>query len=502
MDENSTKELTSFLDEMWSKVPYRQRQWHIDNNFYDYLRCQNCEVNLVKWSVKNKRYSRYCSSKCVHTSREVRKKIEETCLDRYGNFSNLSTKENKKKVRNTCLKKYGVDNFSKSDNFKKKFRETFLENYGVDNPSKLDFVKEKINDTHYQKYSRKRKSQDHISLNVINCKNDDELMRYWFEELKMPVDEIAEYFGINHSQLCVHLRKNLGIDIKRHQVSKPEKDLENFLKEFVDDVYTNDRSIIKPKELDLVVPSKKLAIEYNGLVWHGEIRGNKSKNYHLNKTKEAQAQGYRLIHILSNEWFEKNELVKSRLKNILGYNKRISARNCRIVYPEKINEYKFFDENHIQESCVSSYSVGLEYQGEIVSVMSFRKPRFNRNFEWELLRFSSLKDYNVRGAASRLFSCFVKDCDPASVISYCDLRWNTGYVYKSLGFRITRETSPNYWYVKNNREVVNRVSYQKKNLSNKLEYFNERLSEWENMKENGFDRIWDCGNSVWEWYKF
>ena len=44
---------------------------------------------------------------------------------------------------------------------------------------------------------------------------------------------------------------------------------------------------------------------------------------------------------------------------------------------------------------------------------------------------------------------------------------------------------------------VNKSKNPKSKLKNKLQKFDESLSEWENMKANGFDRIWDCGHTKW-----
>ena len=30
---------------------------------------------------------------------------------------------------------------------------------------------------------------------------------------------------------------------------------------------------------------------------------------------------------------------------------------------------------------------------------------------------------------------------------------------------------------------------------------NQNKLNWENMKNNGYDRIWDCGNLKYEWKK-
>lgn len=490
-----SKELTSFLDTKWNKIPNRQRQWHIDNQIYDFVQCENCS-NLVNWSVKNKKYSRFCSSKCAHNHSSVKEKIAATCLERYGARSNLSTEENKKKQQATCVKKYGVSNYAKTQEFKEKYKKTCVNKYGVENVSQLDFVKQKINNTHLKKYSRKRFSQVHLDTSVIDQKNNKEYMMYLYKDLKMPLTEIANQLGVNHSQLCVHFKQNLNIDISRHNVSWPETEIFNFVKNYANDAIQSDRTIITPKEIDISVPSKKLAIEYNGLAWHGEIRGGKSKFYHRDKMTAANAAGFRMIQVFSNEWENKRDLVKSRLINALGFSQKIPGRKCQIVSVNKTDTDDFLNRNHIQGMCFFKIAYGLIYNDELVAVMTFGKPRFNKHYDQELLRYACKQHFAIQGGASKLFKHFLNKHNPRSIISYCDLRWNNGNVYDQLGFKLQKTTDPNYWYVVNNN-LDNRIKYQKHKLCRLLNRFDPSLTEWENMLNNGYDRVWDCGNSVW-----
>lgn len=494
------EEQTEFLNAHWQKIPKRQRQWHVDNEYYDFVYCLSCGKNKVNWNVKTKSYSRFCSYKCAHAHPDVREKTKQTCLTKYGETTNLKTSEHQQKYKQACLEKYGVDNIFKSQEFKEKNKKKSLEKYGVDNPAKSELVKEKADKTNYERYGRKRYSQVHIPQKIIDQKNDPEFMRHLYQDLKMPVSEIANMLGINHSQLCVHFKQNLGIDISRHSVSWPESQLYKYVKEFCPDAIQSDRSLIKPKEIDILIPEKRLAIEYNGLAWHGELYGNKDKQYHLNKQKLAAEKGYRLIHIFSNEWEFKQSIVKSRLRNILGHSDKIPARKTVLREVKKSEAEQFLNDNHIQGSCFHSVALGLYYQDQLVALMTFGKSRFDKKIQWELLRFVCLQGHTVQGGASKLFSHFCKLWSPSSIVSYCDLRWNTGKLYENLGFRFVKNSSPNYWYISQNRYLESRMKYQKHKLSGILESFDPAKTEWENMAENNYDRIWDCGNSVWHWH--
>ena len=70
-----------------------------------------------------------------------------------------------------------------------------------------------------------------------------------------------------------------------------------------------------------------------------------------------------------------------------------------------------------------------------------------------------------------------------------------------LGFIFKGVTSSNYHYFNNNdtMSLYSRMKFQKHKLSNLLESFDVKLTEWENMTNNGYNRIWDCGQTRWEW---
>lgn len=461
--------------------------------------CQTCHTNIVGWSAKNKAYSSYCCIRCAQQSPDVRRKTEETCLLRYGETTNLKSAETRNKSRLTCLEKYGVDNFAQTAQFRQQFMQTSLERYGVDNPSKSAGVKQLIDRTHQQRYGRKRQSQDHIPAQIIALKDDAELMRDLHITQQIPVYKIADMLEVSHSQLCVHFKNNLGIEPnKSYQVSQPEREIQSFLSELNVEFESSNRTVIYPSELDIYIKDRNLAIELDGLAWHSERRG-RGKDYHLQKTRHCAEQGIRLIHIFDSEWKLKQEIVKSRLRVLLGQADRIFARHCQVRLLTA-NEYKeFFNQTHIQGSVSATVAIGLVNNGQIVAAMSFGRSRYNKNHQWELLRFSNALNTCVVGGAGRLFRHFVNTYSPDSVVSYSDLRWNTGNLYRQLGFEFTHSSGPNYWYTKDYLKLESRIKFQKHKLENLLEKFNPEITEWDNMMANGYDRVWDCGNNAYLW---
>lgn len=224
---------------------------------------------------------------------------------------------------------------------------------------------------------------------------------------------------LNHnSLLCRHCENFNGI-------SKSEKDIVEFIKTIAstENIVENDRSVLNPKELDIYIPERKLAIEYDGLYWHCDKDGDVKK--HLRKTLDCEAKGIHLVHIFENEWLDKQNIVKSRIRNLFGsYDKIIYARTCNIKEVPSDDSLEFQWQNHIQGGVNSKVNLGLYHAGELISLMTFSKPRFNKKYEWELVRFCNKCGYHVPGGASKLLKHFERTYHPRSIVSYADRRWS------------------------------------------------------------------------------
>ena len=285
--------------------------------------------------------------------------------------------------------------------------------------------------------------------------------------------------------------------------SEQEKDLISNIESLNIDIDTRNRNIIKPKELDLVIHSKKIAIEYCGLYWHSELM-DKNNDYHINKLEKCSNANHRLITIFEDEWVNKKKIVLSRLKNILGIKegiKTLYARKLNIKEIDISTARQFCEENHLQGYTGSNIKLGAFYGNELVSIMTFSKPSISKgqnNYDlgvWELNRFCSKLDYKIVGVASKLLSHFKNNYEWIKIFSYADRRWSNGNLYKQIGFEFDSNTKPNYWYFKNgdikrhHRFVLRKKPNEPKNIT-----------EWELRKSQGWNRIWDCGNKKYVTY--
>jgi len=508
------------------------------NGIYTQPICQHPECDNKIPISKSNTFGRGC---CLKHSQEI------TFLERYETNNPMKSQIVKEKLKQTNLERYGVENYSQTKEFsnfisannpmksqivKEKLKQTNLERYGVENPLQNSAIAKKVSKTNkekYQEYHRQCKQTNLERYGVENPLSDPEIHKktvetqrynnYYNRILKFPDIEplftLDEYHGSDEyhwkCKKCNHKFSFIIEDghipicrqchpFEKNPYSKGEKELVGWLKTMKIHIDENNRNLLDGKELDIYIPDKNIAIEFNGIYWHSELQG-KDRNYHLNKTQQCRAQGIELIHLTDREWYHKQEIVKSILKSKLGLiTNRIYARKCQVKEIDSKTKNKFLEGNHLQGQDRTKVKLGLFYENELVSVMTFGKPRFaNQNYQYEIHRFANKLNCSIVGAAGKLFKYFINQYSPKTIISYSENNWFTGNVYEKLGMRRLEMTPPNTYYFKGNSELFHRMSFQKHLLKDKLEKFDSNLTAWENLQINGYNRIWDCGNHKFEW---
>jgi len=442
---NAIIETTNYLPD---EAKFNERTYHILNNLFTPPNCKYCGKEL-SFNKKASEYRIYCSTQC----------------------SNKDPDSKKKKIKTT------------------------LERYGVDNVLKLKNVREK----------RKLKQKKKIKTIVKKC--DDE---HIIQIKKEPI----------HPDICVVCPKEVKKKIKNFNLEnynsefniQPEKNknqfkyeifLLNYLRKILPaeiDIHKNTREIIKnpntniSMELDFYIPEKNTAIEFNGLYWHSEKF--KDKKYHIDKLNACKKKGIKLIQIFEDELFLKPEIVKNRIKNLLGVNtqKRVFARKCEIREIEPKVKNIFLEAFHVQGKDSSTVKLGAFYNNDLVSVMTFSKGNISKGEKtrtgvYELNRFCSNYNYHVIGIAGKLLKHFQRNYEWEKIYSYADLRWSEGHLYETLGFDLESQTQINYWYIRQNEmKRIHRFSLRKRPDEQK------DVTERELRLKEGFIRIYDCGN--------
>jgi hypothetical protein len=269
--------------------------------------------------------------------------------------------------------------------------------------------------------------------------------------------------------------------------SKPQYEILKFIESlgFTETSYCDRIALPSKREIDVYLPDLKIGFEHDGLWFHKD-------NDNSSKYLEAESLGIKIVKIFSNEWSKERSKVESKIRIILGKGDKIYARKCSITEITSKEAKEFYDANHMQKGIYSSVNYGLFYENVLVAAMSFSKSRFDKSIDWELTRYSSVLNTSVIGGASKLFSHF-KKLNTGSVVSYCDLRYGTGNLYKKLGFNLASRSGPNYKYFKKN-VFLSRYECQKHKIKSFLEKFDDSLTEHQNMVANGWIKIFDLGN--------
>lgn len=304
----------------------------------------------------------------------------------------------------------------------------------------------------------------------------------------------------------IQLLGNLTISKKRF-ISKYEMEIRNMLDSY-GIVYECNRQILIGKEIDILIPDKKIGIEFDGLLWHTEWFGKKPNNYHLNKTIECNKKGYGLIHIFEDEYEKSREIVLNKLKHILNIKENKSnvyGRICAIKEITKIEGKDFLKKYSIQDFANATIYLGAFFNSELIGVMTFKNGNKYKD-RWNLVSFATDYHYNCIGVGGKLFKYFVNTHNPNYVFSLADRRWTidiNNNFYIKIGFKLDKINPPEYkYYDRHSRE--NRYKrfaknfFTKKRMSEKYG-FSKDMTETEMAKEIGLDRIWDCGLIKYIW---
>lgn len=476
------------------------------------IQCLNCNNIFTISKSKNRQF---CSVSC---SQQYTKSKNKDWL-------------NKRDITN--IEKYGVKSPFESEQVKTKYKNNLIEKYGVDNPFLVKEFKDKSNQTIQDRYGFKHANQNkEISAKISSSlkgriKDRTAVVDLRWEKIQAycKTEQLEPLFDKEYLQN--NLIKDIHVKFKCNKCntineiaivngylptcnkcssykgySLIEDEITNFIQQNYDgEILLKDRVLLsRRREIDIYLPDLNLAFEINGLYWHSEIWG-KYRDYHISKTTELLDKNIHLIQIFDYEWLFKKDIIKSIILNKLNkIPNKIYARKCVIKIVNDNDKVTFLSNNHIQGNCVSPINLGLYYNDELVSIMTFGKNRFKKDNTIELLRFCNKLNTNVIGGASKLFKYYINNYNPTIIITFADRRYSLGKLYPILGFEFNSFTTPSYFYWKN-MKVYNRMSFQKHMLKDKLEIFDPLLSEYDNMLQNKYNRVWDCGNYKFVWNK-
>lgn len=488
---NEILHATNFLSE---EKTLTQRIYHIVNEKTSIPKCPVCGKDINFKSYIDGYFS-VCSKECIYKHTERDEKRKQTNIEKYGNCVYLHSKEGKRKSIENNKQKYGVEYITQTENFKQKSSKTKELRYGDKNFNN----QEKAKQTNIEKYGVEYTCQNvDVILKIQESKNltNSELRdKNWLLEQNKTknIQQIADELSVTYRTVWLWMIKH-NIDFITHipKDYKAQKEIYEYIISLIPNtrILYNDRKKINPKELDIFIPDYNLAIEHNG-IWHHK----ENKDRHLQKLNLCKEKDVKLLQFWDFQWLYKKNICKSIIKSNLGINTKIYARKCSIVEVSSKQYTTFLEQNHMQGVANSSIRYGLEFNNELVAVIGFSKSRYNKNYDYELIRYANKLDTNVIGGFSRLLKHF-KKIKLGTVISYCDKMLFDGRMYKENSFKFLYDSKPGFFY-SNNKIIKSRESLQKHKLKDILQEFDENLTADTNLTAEGWYKVWDCGNSVW-----
>ena len=405
-----------------------------------YRTCPICGKEYLEDNVENlKRPPVACSYECRA------KKTRKTSLQKYGCLAPGNNEKARKKSEQTMMKKYGVKYALQNPDLKAKAVETIKKKYGIDNVGKSKRVIKKRIETNLKKY------------------------------------------GVKGAFLLPEYRPKT--------ISKINKEIGHKLEEWYKVEYEHR---LDGKFFDLYLPEINQLIEINPTYTHNSF-GNHfmpdglDESYHLNKLNIAEKYGYKLLNIW--DWDNVDKIIEN-----LKPKTTIGARKCEIYRINSDSGNEFLNKYHMQSSCRGQIIyLGLVYDDELIELMTFGKPRYNKNFDCELLRLCSKPGLQIVGGASKLFKWALSHHELGNIISYCDKSKFSGDVYYKLGMRLRNETQPHEFWSKEHRVISANLLRQRGYDQLFGTNYGKGSSNDLLMLQHGWLPVYDCGQYVFEY---
>lgn len=402
-------------------------------------KCPICGKDYIEDNVENlKRPEVACSYKCRA------KATRDTSLKKYGVVAPGNNKEAREKAKQTTLEHLGVEYAMQSKEVRDKSKKTLIERYGVDNASKSREIIEKRMETNIKKYGHPAA----FMLPENQCHS--------------PISKTNRRFAEKLESVGIHY-----IFEKR----------------------------VSHKYYDLYLPDLNILIEINPTYTHNSYHNHYldcglDKYYHRDKSKLAEYNGFRCIHVF--DWDDQDKLIA-----MLNPDKYvIGARECQIYRINNTVGSKFLSDYHLNGTGrLQILYLGLVYKGEIVQVIAFGKSRYNKNYNNELIRMCTHPKYRIVGGFERLFRYATVNYGIDNIVTYCDYSKFSGLSDINLGMKYVRSNPPNLIWSKDGLKISDNLLNAKghKNILRNSNLDNDRDIS---MLNDGWLPIYDCGTKV------
>lgn len=455
----------------------------------------------------------------VNASDEVQAKTIETVRDRYGVDYTWQSDIVKKEIEKTCMERYGAPKAAASPIVQASIDRAHFERYGVRRASALPEVREKIRKTNLERYGVPYSSMNpKISAKIRKTLMSDECqarmratsLKNWGVEYPMKNPEVFAK--------AVATKRANGTLFR----SNEERELADIVKTLVGDVEVleNNHSVLGTKELDVVVPSLRIAVEFNGVYWHSEAQ-LPDHNVHAEKARACADAGYQLITVWEDDWRLRRDVViktlahklhaVDRLREVIDCDdadiEHVFARKLTCFETSSASIAPFLDANHIQGAvtCTRVFTL-VDDDGRVRAALGVRSPRNCARMHrgdgvWEIQRY--VTQGVVPGGFTRLLAHAERELSDeglTSWVSFSDECVSSGGLYRLAGFRADKVQRPDYRYAGELTDWVRvpKERFQKKRFRDDPGLvWEDGLTEHELALRNGLYRVYDCGKVRW-----
>lgn len=450
------------------------------------------------------------------------------------------------KCKISVKEKYGVDNISQSPQFRDKIsagikkaqphiienrKKTMMERYGYDSPMKVPELREKIFETNKIRYGYSNPAKNvEVREKISQVLSSDEVLQKYLEHSmskwgvprpsmlpeiqdKMKATCIERYgkpFAIQTDEIKAKMVSSLH----EYRLNHPEggaRELDSsgmiskINKEFGHALCKNGYKIkyelrLKNRFYDILLTDTKTLIEIDPTYTHNVVGNHWGEGlepgYHLKKSELAEEYGYRCIHLF--DWDDWDKVIAM----LTPRKRRLFARNLTVRTLDKKEVDLFIDRYHLQGKCRGNVvNLGLFDGDDLIQVMTFGTPRYNKKYEFELLRLCTRSDCHVVGGAERLFTYFIRNFNPESIISYCDRAKFSGAVYERLGMELVAVTEPAKVWSCGSDKITDNLLRQRGFDQLFNANFGKGTSNEDLMLQHGWLPVYDCGQSVYGWHR-
>ena len=468
----------------------------------DAIREKAVATILTKYNVRN-----------VFESDDFKQRIADTIMEKYGVDSVGKSPEVRAKIEATCLSKYGAATPFASEEIQQKISQVNIERYGVDNPLKDAVIRAKAAATTLVKYGatiytqteeyKKRVEEKRreyveslgleyrdslligptkhgmVSKGCIEAQLDGTVTR------EMLIEEFADY---HNAMRELGIAADGNITVPHHMVC-------SILDKHGVQYEVNNRQVIKPKELDIWIPTHNLAIEVNGLYWHSTNVPVVDKK-HIDKFMACKEQDIRLLQFTDADIIQRPELIESMILSKLGLlPNKIMARKCRVVDVMSSDGQQFLEQCHYQgRTTQAAKFVGLEYGNKLIAVLAYSY----REGVVRIERFACELFTNVVGGYGKLERAIITRHDPSQLVTFSLGLISDGSLYARSGYITDGYAMSPEWYVTDTKQLYNRQRFMKHKMPRLFgNGFDPAKTEWENVISNGLKLYFGAGITKW-----